>query len=159
MRSNSNQMKKLFYITLLFSAVGCKDDRDDVSTAAVGKYTVVAAFYVLDGTTLVQTNNNISGDPVTISAVSGTDKIILDFGDGDLMTGIEVKPSPKGFTFNVNPSVSSSFGFHFTGYAGYESEGSHYHGGFEKTAGQVELWYQYTSNGTVKVTKCNMTKQ
>jgi hypothetical protein len=149
-------MKKLLYLVLVFIAFGCKDEPTDIRDAAVGRYTEQATFYTLQGTTLSQ-KKIVSADPVTISKVSKTDKIIIDFGNGDLVTGVNVNSSSTGFTFNLNPFVSS--GFNFTGYAGYESNGNHTDGGFSKAGREIELWYQYVYNDTIKVVKCSMIKQ
>jgi hypothetical protein len=149
-------MKKLLYLALLFFAFGCKDEPIDIRDAAVGKYTDNATFYILQGSTLVQ-KKSVTGDPVTISKVSETDKILIDFGDGDLVTGVNVKSSSTGFTFNLNPFASQ--GFHFTGYAGYESNGTQSDGGFTKVGSGIELWYQYTYSDTIKVIRCTMIKQ
>lgn len=149
-------MKKLFWLVLSVLAFSCKEESVDVRDAAVGNYTEQATYYELQGTTLVQTGN-VPADPVTISKLSTADKILIDFGDGDHTTGSNVQPSSKGFTFTIEPFSSS--GFSFTGYAGYELDGNHFDGGFSKDGNTIELWYKYTHNNTIKVVRCNMTRQ
>lgn len=152
----SIRMKRLLYLLIIFFAFGCKDDADDFRSAAVGKYTTSATYYVLKGG-ILELTDSLTADPVTISIVSGVNEILIDFGDGDFTTGINLKSSTDGFTFELHPFVGS--GIHFTGYAGYESDGSHYDGGFAKTGRKMELWYQYTFADKVKVIRCSMVKQ
>src|SRR5205085_11948146 len=149
-------MKRALFLVLILVAVGCKKDADDIRDSATGRYTGNATFYVLKGNdTLVQTGS-VTTDPINISKNSASDNIVIDFGDGDVATGTHVKPSSKGFTFDIDPFVGS--GFSFSGYAGYESDGGHYDGGFNKAANEIELWYQYTHNDSIKVIKCKLTR-
>ena len=152
-------MKKLLCLTLAVVVVlSCKDEPIDIRDASVGRYTGTATFYVLRGSTLVQTEV-IKADPISISKkTSAPDELIIDFGDGDKATGTGVKESSTGLTFNLENFVNST-NFQFTGYPGYESDGNKYHGGFKNDGNQIELWYQYTLHNTIKVTKCSMARR
>jgi hypothetical protein len=154
---NPTEMKKLLLLTLTVLTFGCKNDPVDIRDNATGRYTGNATFYLKMRNGVLVQPGMVTADSLNVSKASATDKIIIDFGDGDLAIGTHLQTSPKGFTFDLDPIVGS--GFQFIGYAAYLSDGRYYDGGFSKAGSKLELWYESTFNDTVKVVKCTMAKQ
>lgn len=144
-------MKKLVVgmfalLPLLF--VGCSEDEPvDIRLAAVGEYSGTIKYYYLDGTTLVDFNQD---ENVEFEVSKGSDAQTISIQIlGSEFLGTKVTEASNGFTFDINSGIID--GVSFSGYQGIILGSTKFDGRFEKNSERLTFFITDTEDGVTYV--------
>jgi len=139
-------MKKLVVglcALLSVTLFSCSEDEEpDLRLPAIGEYSGTAKFYYVDGSALVDLDED---ENVDFEVTIGSNNTLTIDVEGDDFTATKIKEATNGFAFDINNKTID--GIAYSGYQGVELGSSKYDGRFEKNSERLTFFVQYVYDG------------